>query len=415
MVHELMGWEWDTVFAPYGDQWRAQRKFLHQTFHPTAVKKFRPHSLKAAHGLLRRFLKKPGDVIGNLRHMAGQTVISIAYGLDVQEENDPYIHTAEEANRSVTEAGVPGAFLVDSFPILKYVPEWVPGAGFKKKAKEWKELATAMLDAPFKAAMSRIETGNYVPSFVAYCHSDIIEKKEDFAQQEFIIKSTAAAMYSAGSDTTVSVIATCIIALLKHPEILKRAQDEIDSALALGELPTFNDEDRLPYVTAVSMESYRWRVAVPIAIPHFLIQDDVYKGYMLPKGSVVVPNSWAMLHDEAVYPDPFSFKPERFLKNGQINKEVRDPIHMAFGYGRRICPGRHFAVSAVWIAIASLVAAFDITKAIDEDGNVVEADPPYQSSLLCIAKQFTCSMKPRSKKHEQAIHATLGREYEYEW
>src|SRR6266704_2930342 len=101
-----------------------------------------------------------------------------------------------------------------------------------------------------------------------------------------------------------------------------------------------------------------------------------------------------MLHDETVYPDPFSFKPERFLKSGKINKEVRDPIHMAFGYGRRsvinkqyppkkkkrnqilyyrLCPGRHLAVSAVWITIASLIAAFDITKAIDENGNVIEA------------------------------------------
>ena len=88
--------------------------------------------------------------------MAGTTVISITYGLDVQEENDPYTHIAEEANRSVTEAGVPGAFLVDSFPVLKYVPEWVPGAGFKRKAREWKELATAMLESPFRAAMDRI-------------------------------------------------------------------------------------------------------------------------------------------------------------------------------------------------------------------------------------------------------------------
>ena len=88
--------------------------------------------------------------------MAGETILAIAYGLQVQPENDPYIAIAERSNRSIDEAGKPGAFLVDSLPILKHVPEWMPGAGFQKKIKQWRSFAHAMFTMPFDAAKSKI-------------------------------------------------------------------------------------------------------------------------------------------------------------------------------------------------------------------------------------------------------------------
>ncbi|PFH47987.1 hypothetical protein AMATHDRAFT_66464 [Amanita thiersii Skay4041] len=412
MINELMGWDFNFGFMGYGERWRSQRRLMHQIFHPTAARSFRPHSLKAAHGLLRRFLEKSDDVLGNLRHMAGETIISIAYGLHVLPENDPYIATAEAAVHPLVAAGVPGAFLVDSFPFLKHVPEWFPGAGFQRKAREWRKLALNMLEKPYKAAMAAVESGSYTPSFVSYSHSRVNEH-EDLAWQELLIKSTAGTMYAAGSDTTVSAIASCVLGLLQHSDVLKRAQEEIDSVVAYGELPTFDDEENLPLITAICMETLRWRDVVPIAVPHLLTVDDIYKGYRLPKGSLIVPNGWAMLHNEEVYPEPFEFKPDRFLKDGKLNKDVKDPSHAIFGFGRRICPGRYMAFSAVWITIASLIAAFDITKAVDENGNVIDPDPEYLSGLVIMPKPYKCSIKPRSKKHEEAIKATLDQSYDW--
>lgn len=128
--------------------------------------------------------------------------------------------------------------------------------------------------------------------------------------------------------------------------------------------------------------------------------DDEYNGYRLPAGAVVIGNTWwalsrmpvsmpllfthssrAILHDEESYPDPFSFKPERFIKDGKLNPEVQDPEVAAFGFGRRICPGRHMATATIWMAVASILAAFKITKAIDEDGNIIEPSGEYSSGL----------------------------------
>ena len=77
------------------------------------------------------------------------TVMKIAYGIDVQETDDPYISLAEEALHGLNQAATPGAFWVDLFPILKYVPSWFPGAGFQRKAAYWREINATMVEKPF--------------------------------------------------------------------------------------------------------------------------------------------------------------------------------------------------------------------------------------------------------------------------
>lgn len=88
--------------------------------------------------------------------MAGETIISIAYGFDVKEKDDPYVAIAEEGNHGVITAAVTGAFYVDMIPALKYVPGWIPYADFKRKAKEWRKLAKAMINLPYEAAKRNI-------------------------------------------------------------------------------------------------------------------------------------------------------------------------------------------------------------------------------------------------------------------
>ena len=81
--------------------------------------------------------------------MTGATAISLAYGVDVQDDNDPFVNMSQLAFDTALEASVPGAFLVDVIPWLKYVPAWVPGAGFQRKAKEWRKLQEDVHELPF--------------------------------------------------------------------------------------------------------------------------------------------------------------------------------------------------------------------------------------------------------------------------
>ncbi|KAJ7873152.1 cytochrome P450 [Mycena leptocephala] len=406
MVVELMGWDFNFGLMKYGEHWRAHRRLFHSVFHTEAARLFRPKELTASHELLRRVLHNPDGFMDHLRHMAGEIIMSAAYGIDVKPEGDPYVTLAEAAVHGLVTASVPGRFLVDSIPLLKYVPQWCPGAGFQRQADTWRRLARGMVDKPFAQAKLNIAIGKAPHSFIASA-LPTLEDCTDKEYQEQTIKSTAGTMYLAGADTTVSALGTFILAMLSNPEAQKKAQAEIDSVVQKGHLPDFDDEESLPYVSAVVKEVLRWRSVAPIGVPHFLPVEDEYRGYRLPAGSIVIANIWAILHDEVMYPDPYAFKPERFILDEKPNPALRNP-DAAFGFGRRVCPGRHMATSSVWITIASILATFDITKAVGEDGKVIEPDHEYFSALVIMPLPFKCSIRPRSQEAVDLIQATLN-------
>ncbi|PPQ97130.1 hypothetical protein CVT26_000615, partial [Gymnopilus dilepis] len=339
MVRELMGWNWLMSALVYGDKWREQRRLFQQHFSVANAKLYQAAQIEYVRKALPRLLDDPSDFLGITRHMAGGVTMSLAYGLNVQQKDDPFVGLSQRAVQSITEASVPGKFFVDAMPWLKYVPEWVPGAGFQKKAKAWRKLQQDFREVPYKAALKDISSGKAKPSFASKC-LEAVEGSPDVEHQREIIKDTAAVVFAAGADTTLSGIHTLFAAMLYYPEVQKKAHEELDRVLGGTRLPEFKDEQDMPYIAAIVKEIIRWRVAVPLGVPHLASEDDVYNGYHISKGAVVIGNAWAMLHDEETYPDPSTFKPERFLTTNkttgklELDPNVRDPGLMAFGFGR---------------------------------------------------------------------------------
>ncbi|KAJ7043052.1 cytochrome P450 [Mycena alexandri] len=405
MVNDLMGWDFALAFMKYGDHWRAHRRLFHEVFNAVAAQSFRPKEREVTNELLYDFLQDPEhDVLDHLRHMAAKFVMSVAYGLEIQRSNDPYVELADKAVEGLVTAVVPGRFLVDSMPFLKYVPAWFPGAGFQRKAQEWRRLSRGMLEKPYAEAKAKIAAGSPQHSFTLDGQRMVENSDDDKAYLAQVVQATAGTMYTAGTGTTVSALGTFILAMLAHPEAQKKAQAEIDAVVGQDRLPDFDDEASLPYVAACMKESLRWKNVTPISIPHFVAVEDEYRGYRIPAGSVVIPNTWAILHDEAMYPDPYSFKPERWLLDGKLNPAIMDP-EMIFGFGRRICPGRHMAKAHVWLSLASILATFDITKPVDKDGKVIEPNFDYFAGMVVQPLPYKSCLKPRSEKAAALIMA----------
>ncbi|KAJ6471903.1 cytochrome P450 [Mycena sanguinolenta] len=401
MVSDLMWWNILLGFMNYGEQWRADRKLFHQALNARAARNYHPQERAACYELLRRLLQDPSNIMEHLRHVTGQIIMSIAYGIDVLPRDDPFIVLARDAIHTVVFAGVPGRFFVDVIPALKYIPDWFPGAGFKRIATKWRKMLTDMLELPFAEAKRIIASGKASNSFTAVYLNN---------EEEEAVKRIAGNMYVGGADTTVSALGTFILAMLANPEAQKKAQAEIDSVIGDGELPDFKDQESLPYVSALVNEVLRWRSVTAIAIPRYLSVEDEYKGYRLPAGSIVIPNAWAILHDEVMYPDPYSFKPERFLLDGKPNPAISS-AELAFGFGRRICPGRHMAQDSIWINVVSILATFNIAKAVGDDGQVIEPTHEYSSGLVSMPLPFKCSINPRSKRAVDLIRATIDQEH----
>ena len=124
-------------------------------------------------------------------------------------------------------------------------------------------------------------------------------------------------------------------AMILNPGAMKKAQEELDRVVDKGEFPDFSHKDDLPYIDALVKELLRWSPPLPIAFPNRAMQGDVYRGYLIPEGATVIQNIWAIFRDPKIYPDPETFNPDRFLKDGKINPLVFNPEDRVFGAGRR--------------------------------------------------------------------------------
>lgn len=97
--------------------------------------------------------------------------------------------------------------------------------------------------------------------------------------------------------------------------------------------------------------------------------------------------SRAILHDDRLFPDPFTFKPERFI-GPDVDPRVHPAVDYAFGFGRRVCPGRWMAHAFVFVVVASVLSAFRIEKAV-RDGRVIEPTSAYTPGILaCVVFLF---------------------------
>ncbi|KAH7916689.1 cytochrome P450 [Hygrophoropsis aurantiaca] len=398
MGGELCGWKNTLVLLPYGDRFREYRKNFHRVIGSRAsMDTYHAVEEIETHRFLQRVLAKPSELSAHVRKTAGAIILRISHGYEVKEHNDPFIELADVAVNQFSASTATGAFMVDIMPSLMYVPEWFPGAGFKRKAREWHATLEQMVAQPYQFVKDQMAAGIAPKSFT----SNLLEGKTLSAEEDHVVKWSAASLYSGGADTTVSAIYSLFLALTLFPEIQKKAQAEIDAVVGSDRLPTFADRDSMPYVDALAKEVLRWNVVVPLAVPHRVTEDDVHDGYYIPKGSLIMPNIWFMLHDPRTYANPMEFEPARFLASAGKEPEI-DPRTICFGFGRRICPGLHLADASVWISCAMSLAAFDISKVVENGVEITpEVDPT--SGTISHPKPFQCSIKPRSAKALELI------------
>ncbi|KAF7357518.1 O-methylsterigmatocystin oxidoreductase [Mycena sanguinolenta] len=328
--------------------------------------------------------------------VAAAIIMATVYGYEVHPTNDHFVSLYESVFKKVSESIFPGAVAVDTFPILQYLPSWMPGADFQRFAAEVRQLTKEMQEVPVNFVKQNMRDGIDSTSIVAKL---LAANRYD----EVAIQAVAGTAYAAGTDTTVSSLASFCLAMVLHPEIQKKAQTEIDTAIGTDRLPEFKDRPSLPYVEALYREVMRWRPVTPLGVPHASAEDDIYDGYFIPKRTTVIVNIWAMTRDESIYHEPDRFNPDRFFTaDGQLKE---DATILAFGFGRRICAGRHHADATIWATIVSVLSTFNITKAKDATGKEINIDPKYSDGLLSHPEPFACSITPRSEKAKNLVQA----------
>jgi len=192
----------------------------------------------------------------------------------------------------------------------------------------------------------------------------------------------AASMYAGGADTILALLYAFVLAMVLNPDAQKKAQDEIERVVGSERLPSIQDRGCLPYVEDLMREVVRWWSFGAFALGHRLMEDDEYKGYFIPKGTIVLPCLWCISRDEEMYPEPETFRPERFDEVGPNGQLPLDPLNFSFGMGRRICPGQDFAEMALFSNIVVFLATTTVSKPLDAEGNVITPTTIPVSTVL---------------------------------
>ncbi|KAG9074563.1 hypothetical protein FRC06_010605 [Ceratobasidium sp. 370] len=398
---KLAGWEDSILFTKYNQRLRVYRKLLHQTFNPRATMDFQDLQKNEVHKLMKRLADAPCAFMQHAHLMAGSVAIRIAYGHTVNDSDDEFIRSAEDFMAAVGEATIPGRWMVETIPLLRFVPSWVPGAGFKRRTEAWARKTVKHRQAPFDSAVKKIAEGSAEPSFI----SKLLEPEDPTqvvnAEEREMIKVIASSLYGAGADTTSSVLQFFFLAMTLYPTVQAKAQAEIDNYLAASSeksarLLNIADREHLPYTRAVISEALRWHPVINLAVHNTESDEESAFGYRIPGNTMVIANIWAILHDPAVYASPDEFCPDRYFGD----EPAPDPALYAFGFGRRICPGLHIAQQSLWLSIrygewdvgaagrlygedrSNLLANFVISKSRNADGTEITPRESFTNDVL---------------------------------
>lgn len=160
-----------------------------------------------------------------------------------------------------------------------------------------------------------------------------------------------------GSDSTSTAVEWSITELLRHPDCLQAAQEELDSVVGRDRLVEEADCANLPFLNCIVKETLRLHPPSPLAIPHFSAEECTLGGYRIPANTTAYVNIYAIGRDAATWENPNRFNPTRF-KDSKVNVYGHDFNLLPFSSGRRGCPGVHFALPTYKLELANLLHCF---------------------------------------------------------
>ncbi|KAK4746024.1 hypothetical protein SAY87_012336 [Trapa incisa] len=251
----------------------------------------------------------------------------------------------------MVEAGRPN--IADYFPVLKRVDPY----GAKRRMTEYFGRMFKVIDRIIhERRQVRAASGSDRKSDMLDILLDLSEHEEDM--DLFTLKHLFLDLFAAGGDTTSSTLEWAMAELLRNPNKLIKAQNELKQVIGSGKTVEESDIARLPYLQATVKETFRMHPAVPLLLPRRAGASVEVGGYTVPEGAQVFVNVWAIGRDPAVWENPNDFIPERFIGSDIDVKGLNFEV-LPFGGGRRICPGLPLAVRMLHLMLGSLLNSFD--------------------------------------------------------
>jgi len=388
-ANEILSLGLRTVLMGAGKRLTRARRVLHAFLQKTVAHNYKPLQFQNSKNYVLDIYHRPENHLEHAKRYAASVVMSITYGKTTPTSySDPEVQAVNKYIRRIAVTLRPGAYLVDTYPILKYIPGYL--SHLRRYQKEEYNLYSEQLGVVRK----RLMDDGTQPSFAAY----LLQNQVRLGLSDQELAYLTGSMFGAGSDTTAAALGVVTMAAACHPEAQARVQAQIDKVVGRQRVPTFEDEEALPEVTAFFLEAYRWRPVTAGGFAHRATKDIIWKNYIIPAGAEVIGNHWAISRDPEIYPNPEVFEPQRWLdENGRLRGDMK---FFNFGFGRRVCVGQHVADNSLFINTALILWAFNISedpaKPIDRSA--------FTDSALVHPKPFAAIFQPRTEELEELLH-----------
>ncbi|KAJ3543083.1 hypothetical protein NM688_g5901 [Phlebia brevispora] len=260
LADDIVGWGDSVVMGHYGERFRTNRRLMKIGLGPSAVRTYMSMLESSRATFLLQLEQRPEQYRQLFRNTAGSIGLQIAYGQEVRND-ESLVSLTHEVMKIFDVVAMPGAWLVDTIPVLKYVPSWFPFAEFKRYGEYGRQVTMELLNKPYEDVKKRIASGSASASFTSVLLQDM---KTD-ETMENCIKWTATSILAGNSDTSTAALSYFVLAMTLYPEAQAKAQEELDRVIGCDRLPQVSDRPSLPYVDALMKEVLRWHPVVPLA------------------------------------------------------------------------------------------------------------------------------------------------------
>ncbi|KAJ8555275.1 hypothetical protein K7X08_012771 [Anisodus acutangulus] len=340
-------------FAPYGEYWRKMKKTCIVNFLSAKhVHSFRSLREEEFSGLVKWLdihagIGSPINLTKKLHSTLSSLVARAAFGKKFKDQ-ETFISLIDEGGKLA--AGFNVADFFPSFKLLHGI------SGIQGKLQSLHKKADIILEDFIHEHIAAASNGasndqNLLDVLLRF-------QKEENQITHDNIKAVVLDMFGAGSETSATIIDWTMAELLKNPNVLEKAQEEVRER--------FNDKgyvdetyfDKLKYLKAVIKETLRLHPPLPFLLPRISKEKGEINGYEIPAKTQVFVNAWAIGRDPEYWEEPECFKPERFL-DSLIDFSGNNFEYIPFGAGRRICPGMSFGLATLELPLALLLYHFD--------------------------------------------------------
>ncbi|XP_023741032.2 cytochrome P450 81Q32 [Lactuca sativa] len=361
------------AWAPYGDNWRNLRRIASiEILSIHRLNEF--HDIRAEEGrsLIRKLASSSSPV--TMKNLFYELTLNVMmrmiagkryFGGDNPVLEQEGIRFREMLHETFILAGASN--VGDYLPILS----WFGVKGLEKRLialQEKRDVFFQGIIDELRKSKGSDQTGNKRKTMIEVLLS--LQESDPEYYTDALIRSFVLVLLAAGSDTSAGTMEWTMSLLLNHPEVLKKAQKEIDHVVGNDRLVDESDISNLPYLRCIINETLRLKPPGPLLVPHEASEDCVIGGFNIPGGTMVLVNQWAIHHDPKVWADPETYNPERF----EGVEGTRDGFKLLpFGYGRRSCPGEGLAVRVLGMTLGMMIQCFDWERISEEMVDMSEA------------------------------------------